>query len=162
MPASIRIIKIVKDKNPLSGEEEEAYTAEIECEADNAKDLARELAACPYGEEIMDLLRRAEFIPAGPHGTAEELVAEAKREEEELMKREEVLREEGRKEIREKYINYLKKKRLSKKATEALEELACKENEDVERKAEEEEGAHQSDHERDERLMLPHFGGNPT
>lgn len=111
MPASIRIIKIVKDKNPVSGEEDEAYTAEIEIIADSAKDLAKELTACPYGEEIMDLLERAEFIPKKNSLTIEEMKEQAKTEEEERLKHEEELREEGRHEIREKYLVYIRKKR---------------------------------------------------
>ncbi len=145
MPASIRIIKIVKDKNPVDGSEEEAYTAEIECEAENAKDLAKELASCPYGNEIADLLKRAEFIPEGPKGTAEELAAEAKEQEQALQKREDELREEGRHEVRMKYIEYLKTKRLTGKG---LEKLA--EKEEAEAKAEEEEHE-EPQNERDER-----------
>jgi hypothetical protein len=71
----------MKDKNPMTGEDEEAYTVEIECEADNAKDLAKELATCPYGEEIMDLLERAKFIPKSKIGSIAELKAEAEKEE---------------------------------------------------------------------------------
>lgn len=93
------------------GEEAEAYTAEIECEAENARDLERELAACPYGEQIMALLERAEFIPEGKATSVEEIKAEAEREDAELKKREEELREEGRQQVREKYLEYLKKKR---------------------------------------------------
>lgn len=128
------------------GEEKEAYTAELEVEAENAKDLERELSACPYGQQIMDLLKRAEFIPEVKVETSEEMKAEAEKESEELLKREEELREEGRKEIREKYLAYLKKKR-------------GEEPEEV--KAEVEDN--QSDHEKDERDyhgIMPFGSGN--
>lgn len=134
MPASIRIIKIVKDKVGPTGEEEEAYTAEIECEAENAKDLEKELLGCPYGDQIMALLKRAEFIPEGKAGTMEELQAEARREDEEMKKHDEEMREEGRHEVREKYVEFLKKKRM-KRATEILEGLAEKEETEAEEKA---------------------------
>ena len=120
------------------GEETEAYTAEIECVADTASDLEKELTACPYGERIMDLLERAEFIPEKPKGTEAELKAEAEQEDAELKKREEELREEGRQEVREKYINYLRGKRKIK-AAEVLEELAEKEEQDSEQNRDEEE-----------------------
>lgn len=160
MPASIRIIKIVKDKNPIDGSEAEAYTAEIECEAEDAKDLEKELLGCPYGEQIMALLKRADFIPEGPQGTAEELAAEAKEEAEALKTREEELREEGRKEVRNKYIEFLKSKRM-KRATEALENLADKEEEaatkeEVEREQELEREEAQRDHDGQHSLMLSH------
>lgn len=65
MTASIRIIKIVKDKNPISNDEEEMYTVEIEVETEDAAKLAIELEKSPYGKQIVDLLERAEFIPTG-------------------------------------------------------------------------------------------------
>jgi len=150
MPASIRIIKIVKDKNLMTGEDEEAYTAEIECVADNAKDLAKELAACPYGEEIMDLLERAKFIPKSKIGSIAELKAEAEKEEVDRKKMEERLREEGREEIREKYIVHLRNKNKLR-AAEILDELA--EEEKVELEEKDTEGTQQSNHELDERGM---------
>lgn len=157
MPASIRIIKIVKDKNPISGEEEEAYTAEIECESEDAKGLAKELSSCPYGKQIMDLLERAKFIPEKQSASAEELAVQAKKEELELNKREEELREEGRKEVREKYVKFLKDKRM-KRASETLDTLAKKENKEADKKAkdeeerivEQEENPENSQYERDE------------
>jgi len=138
-PASIRIIKIVKDKNPISGEEEEAYTAEIECEADNAKDLMKELITCPYGEEIMDLLQRANFLPKSKSGNIEDIKIEAEKEEVERKKMEEKLREEGREEIRDKYIVYLRKKNKMR-AADMLDELAEEEKAELEPKEEETEG----------------------
>lgn len=151
----------MKDKNPISGEEEEAYTVEIECEAESPKYFSKELANCPYGEEIMDLLKRASFIPKGSQGTVEELAAEAKAEEEALTKREEELREEGRKEIRFKYVEYLRKKNM-KRATEALGALADEENEEKSKEAEEKELEHEEDQrDRDEHLPIsPHFGAD--
>jgi glutamyl-tRNA reductase len=65
LTASIRIIKIVKDKNPISNDEEEMYTVEIEVETEDAAKLAIELEKSPYGKQIVDLLERAEFIPTG-------------------------------------------------------------------------------------------------
>jgi DNA mismatch repair ATPase MutS len=150
MPASIRIIKIMKDKNPMTGEDEEAYTVEIECEADNAKDLAKELATCPYGEEIMDLLERAKFIPKSKIGSIAELKAEAEKEEADRKKMEERLREEGREEIREKYIVHLRNKNKLR-AAEILDELVEEEKAKLEEKDTEE--TQQSYHERDERGM---------
>jgi len=99
IPASIRIIKIVRDKNPMTGEEEEAYTAEIECEAEDAKNLASELARCPYGKEIMDLLKRANFIPIEENMTPEQLKAKAEEEEKERLEYETKLKEDAQKEI---------------------------------------------------------------
>jgi len=159
MPASIRIIKIVKDKVGPTGEEEEAYTAEIECEAENAKDLEKELLGCPYGDQIMALLKRAEFIPESRPDTMEDLKKEAAEQEVELNKREEELREEGRKQVREKYIEYLKKKRM-KRASETLEVLAEKEEAEAEKKAEEEEEpTEEPQNEQDERAN--HASGGP-
>jgi glutamyl-tRNA reductase len=63
LTASIRIIKIVKDKNPISNDEEEMYTVEIEVETEDAMKLAMELEKSPYGKQIVELLERAEFIP---------------------------------------------------------------------------------------------------
>ena len=118
MPASIRIIKIVKDKVGPNGDEREAFTAEFECEAENAKDLAKELAASPYGNDIAEMLKRAEFIPESREETLEEAKIREAEEEKERLEHEEKLKEEGREEIRkevvkvrEKYLEYIKSKR---------------------------------------------------
>jgi len=111
IPASIRIIKIVKDKNPMTGEESEAYTVEFECEAENARDLPNELASSILGQRAMDLIQRAEFLPEGTPTDIELMKQQAEKEAEELKKREEQLREEGRREVRKKYLDYIAKKR---------------------------------------------------
>ena len=120
IPASIRIIKIVRDKNPISGEEEEAYTAEIECEAEDAKNLASELARCPYGKEIMDLLKRANFIPIEENMTSEQLKAKAEQEEKERLEYETRLKEDAQKEILRIIYNYLTEQKEFKKFFEEL------------------------------------------
>jgi hypothetical protein len=157
MPASIRIIKIVKDKIGPNGDEEEAYTAEIECEADNAKDLEKELMGCPYGDQIMALLKRAEFIPEGRPDNTEDLKKEAAEQEAAIQKREEELREEGRHEIRMKYLEFLKNKTLTRKG---LEKLAEKENEEAKKSVKESEEREEPQNDRDEGFhsIMPHGG----
>jgi len=155
MPASIRIIKIVKDKYGPSGEEREAFTAEFECEAENAKDLAKELAASPYGNDIAEMLKRAEFIPEAREETIEEAKIREAEEEKERLEHEEKLKEEGREEIRrevvkvrEKYLEYIRSKRPNAKTDEekASEESA---NANTANQADT-----QSDHERDENAIV--------
>ena len=103
MPASIRIIKIVKDS--MGGE---AYTVEFECEAENGKDLVNELLGSPYGQRAIELLNRAEFLPEEKHKTQEELKAEAEREERERRAHEETLKERGRNEMMIKMLSKLR------------------------------------------------------
>jgi len=88
MPASIRIIKIVKD---IHGGD--AYTIEFECEAEDSKELLSELTKSPYGQRAIELLNRAEFLPEEKHKTAEELKVEAEKEMEERKKYEERLKQ---------------------------------------------------------------------
>jgi hypothetical protein len=114
MPASIRIIKIVKDKNPVTLEEEEAYTAEIECEAEDAKNLAIELASCPYGKEIMDLLRRANFIPVENVLSPEEIKAIAEAEEKQRIEFEEMIKKKAEDDLLEKIAEFLVAKKKYK------------------------------------------------
>lgn len=92
MPASIRIIKIIKD--PFT--QTEAYTVEFEVETEQAKDLITELTNSPYGQRIIELLNEAKFLPEVQTKTSEELKAEAIEEEKERLEREENLMEEGR------------------------------------------------------------------
>lgn len=94
MPASIRIIKIVKDA--MGGE---AYTVEFECIADEAKDLLIELVKSPYGQRAIELLNRAEFLPEEKHKTQEEIKTEAERETREREAYEKTLKERGRREM---------------------------------------------------------------
>jgi len=97
MPASLRIIKIVKDKDPMTNEEKEDYTVEMEVEAEDSAKLAIELAKCPYGNEIVSLLKRAEFLPEETSIVATK--EEALKEEEALNKHDEELRQSGRDEM---------------------------------------------------------------
>lgn len=92
MPASIRIIKIVK-----SAMGEEAYTVEFECEAEHAKDLLKELTASPYGQRLIELLNESKFLPDVSPKTTEELKIEAEAEEKYREEHEESLKERGRK-----------------------------------------------------------------
>jgi hypothetical protein len=143
----------MKDKNPIDGSEVDDYTVEFECIADDSAKLAQELSKCPLGEKVMALLDRAEFLPEAKQMTEEDMKAEAAEEEKARVAREEELREEGRKEVRDKYVEYIKGKRKPKRSEE-------EESED--------EGAHRSDHERDERSGPQGFlvplgdGENPT
>ena len=95
MPASIRIIAIIKDPYTQS----EAYTLEFEVEAEHAKDLMKELTASPYGQRLIDLLNEAKFLPEISPKTVEELKKEADAEEKEREEHEESLRERGRKDM---------------------------------------------------------------
>jgi hypothetical protein len=111
MPASLRVIKIVKD--PMT--QEEAYTIEFECEADEAKNLLTELMSCPLGKKLSDLLNQADFLPEKKEMTEEEMKKQAEEEELAIKEREEKLKQEGYdlgvKEVREKYLTYIKRKR---------------------------------------------------
>lgn len=138
MPASVRIIKIVKDVNPISHEEEEDYTIEFECIADNARDLAKELAACPLGARTIELIERAKFLPEQSEKTIEDMKKEADEEEQERIRHDEELREEGRAEIREKDILFLRSKKKGK-AADLLQELSGIEEEEIKTKEDEEE-----------------------
>jgi len=104
MPASIRVIKIVKD---FRGGE--AYTVEFECEAENAKDLIKELTASPYGERLITLLNESKFLPEISPKTIEELKKEAKAEEKEREEHEEKVKDKGRKEGIIKMFAFLRK-----------------------------------------------------
>jgi hypothetical protein len=95
MPASIRIIAIVKDPYTQS----EVYTLEFEVEAEHAKDLMKELTASPYGQRLIDLLNESKFLPEVSPKTTEELKKEADAEEKEREEHEESLRERGRKDM---------------------------------------------------------------
>jgi hypothetical protein len=142
----------MKDKNPISGEEVDDYTVEFECIADDAGKLAQELAKCPLGERAMALLDRAEFLPKDKPNTVEDIKREAEEEDKARLAREEELKEEGRKEVREKYIEYLKKKRATKKE---LTEIIEKDEEEAEKRAEE---AEQSEERNQESQDFPSDG----
>jgi len=88
------VIKIIKD--PYS--HVEAYTVEFEVEAENAKDLLKELTASPFGQRLIQLLNEAKFLPEVKTKTKEELKAEADKEDTEREEHEEQLRDRGRKE----------------------------------------------------------------
>lgn len=92
MPASIRIIKIVKGAMGA-----EAYTVEFECETEHAKDLLNELTASPYGQRLIELLNESKFLPEVSPKTTEELKVEAEAEEKYREEHEESLKERGRK-----------------------------------------------------------------
>jgi hypothetical protein len=110
MPASLRVIKIVKD--PYT--HEEAFTVEFECESEDAADLMKELAANPVGKQLMEFLNKAEFLPKEPDKTEEELRLEAEAEDKAIREREAQLKEEGRQEgraeIRKRFNDYFKRK----------------------------------------------------
>jgi ribosomal protein L16 Arg81 hydroxylase len=91
MPASIRIIKIVKD--PVT--QEETYTVELEIEAEKSKDLLTEISSCPMGKELMELLNQAKFIPELTEKTAEQIREEAEKEEKEIQEHDEKMTKEG-------------------------------------------------------------------
>lgn len=109
MPASIRIIKIVKDAMGT-----EAYTVEFECEAENAKDLMKELVASPYGQRVIELLNEANFLPEKSPKTHEELKVEAEEEEKERTLHEEGLKERGRRDMMLKLLGKLRQLRGDK------------------------------------------------
>lgn len=140
MPASIRIIKIVKDKNPLTNEETDDYTVEIEVEAEKSANLAMELSTCPYGPEIVEMLRRAEFmIEISP----EALKESKEKEEEEAMQHEEELKErfynDGSEDMKDKLISYLQEHGKPATAEAIKKMLAEEEAEKKEDDSEEEE-----------------------
>lgn len=93
VPASIRVIKIVKDYG-----EREAFTLEFECTADEAKDLLKELTSSPYGQRLIQLLNESQFLPEVHNKTPEELKAEAEEEKTRIDAHDEYLKEIGRKE----------------------------------------------------------------
>ena len=103
MPASIRIIKVIKDV--MGGE---AYTIEFECISEEAKELLNELMKSPYGQRVIELLTRAEFLPEEKHETQEEIKAKAEQETREREAREEQLKERGRKDVMYKVLAKLR------------------------------------------------------
>jgi hypothetical protein len=108
MGASLRVIKIVKD--PMTNEE--AYTIEFEVEAEEARELMSELAKCPLGSKLNALLDQAQFLPDENSPSAEEI--RKREEEEEKLRQEREVNitnagiEEGRRQTRIKYIDYLR------------------------------------------------------
>lgn len=94
MPASIRVIAIIKDA--MGGE---MYTVEFECESEKAEDLIKELVKSPYGQRAIELLNDANFLPERPAKTQEELKVEAEEEQKDREIHEESLREHGRREV---------------------------------------------------------------
>jgi regulator of protease activity HflC (stomatin/prohibitin superfamily) len=103
LPASIRVIKIVK--NPMSGEE--AYTLEFEVEAEESKDLVTELTSSPYGQRLIELLNMADFLPEIQVKTKDEIKAEAEAEEKAISEREEELKAEGKKKGIEELMEFI-------------------------------------------------------
>lgn len=127
MPASIRIIKIVKD--PFGSE---AYTVEFECEAENAKDLLQELMASPYGQRAIELLNQAEFLPEQTTKSSEELKNEALKEEKEIAEAREATKELGRAEGVNTFFRFLRDAYgddFVKQVEEKMEEARVKEEE---------------------------------
>lgn len=123
MPASIRIIKIVKD--PVS--QEEVYTVELEIESEHSKMLLSEVMSCPMGKELMELLNQARFIPELTEKTAEQMKEEAEKEEIERKEREEKLREEGKDKMLETIYDKLRGNEKLKKFFQSLNyETFCK------------------------------------
>ena len=106
MPASIRIISIVKDAMGA-----ETYTIEFECESEHAKDLMKELTASPYGQRVIELLNEAKFLPERPVKTQEELKAEAESETKEREAHEEGVKESGRRDMMIKMLAKLRQLR---------------------------------------------------
>jgi len=103
MPASIRIIKIVKDPTT----QEDAYTVELEIEGERSKDLRNEILTCPMGNDLIELLNRANFLPTFSQKSPEELKEEAKKEEEEREQHEKEIKEEAQDELFNKIIDVL-------------------------------------------------------
>ena len=108
MPASVRIIRIIKELNPMSRREDEKYTVEFEIEAYEAKDLLGEIQNCPYGTNIIDFLDKAEFVPKKSH---EQLLKEKKQAVLKQKKHDEEMIEKGRQEVRKKWVAHIRKKR---------------------------------------------------
>ena len=104
MPASIRVIKIIK--NSVGSE---AYTLEFECTADEAKDLLKELTSTPYGQRLIQLLNTSQFLPEIPNKTEDELRAEAEDEEIRIERNAEKLKEIGRRDATSKFFTELRK-----------------------------------------------------
>jgi hypothetical protein len=137
MTASLRIIKIVKDKNPISGEEEDDYTVEIEIESDDSSKLAIEIEKSPWGQEIDDMLTRAKFMVATSTEdmkiVEEKQLEEAERHEADIKA---AAYKEGSNEMLEKLLDYLEEHGKPKTA-EAIKDMLDAE----EAKAEEEKEA---------------------
>lgn len=91
MPASIRVIKIVKDGYT----NDEAYTVEFEVEVEDSSKLLQELMKTPYGKRLIQTLNSSKFLPAIPDKTLAELKVEAETEDSERKAREEELEKKG-------------------------------------------------------------------
>lgn len=126
----MRIIKIVKD--PES--DEDAYTIEFECVADDSSKLLNELSKSPLGKNAICLLNQAHFMPEQKVQTDEELRRAAEEEEKQIKEHEEKLmeegREEGRKELREKYVSYIREKEPERLAIDIQSEVEEDKKED--------------------------------
>jgi len=118
MPTSVRVIRVLNDE----------YTVECEVEVEDISELFNELTKTPWGRKVAHLL--GEMLPDipeyNPEDTKEQAEAEAKR----IAEHEESLREEGykkaiveygrktkveieteaKKEVREKYLQYIRDK----------------------------------------------------
>jgi len=88
MPASIRVIAIVK--NPVTNED--AYTIEFECIAEDSADLIKELLKNPLGKRAIELINKAKFMPEEDVKTPEELRKEAEEEAERIRLHDEQVR----------------------------------------------------------------------
>jgi len=104
LPASIRVIKIVKDPVTMS----EAYTLEFEVEAEESKDLLNELTSSPYGQRLIELLNQAQFLPELIVKSKEEMKEEAEKEGEAIKQREKELKDKGARDGREDLLKFIK------------------------------------------------------
>jgi hypothetical protein len=77
-----------------------------------------ELAKCPYGEEIVALLKRAEFLPL--ETTVTNIKEEAEKEMIEVKRHDEELRQGGRDEMFKAIIEELHDNKGTKKATDLV------------------------------------------
>lgn len=92
VPSSIRVISIVKN----SVTQEEAYTIEFECIAEDSKELMKELTKNPLGQRAMQLIDQAGFMPEQSNKTPEELKAEAEKEEQTIKENVERIKRSAR------------------------------------------------------------------
>lgn len=95
--------------------------------------LLSEIASCPMGKELMELLNQAQFIPILTDKTAEQLREEAEQEEKEREEHEKKITEEGMDKMREIIYDKLKSDPKFQKLFESLNyESFCKMFEETE------------------------------
>jgi len=91
LASSIRVIAIVK--NPIT--EQDAYTIEFECIADESENLMKELTKTPLGERAIELINQANFMPEQSVDTAEEIKIKAEEEEKRIKEHEDKIKKQA-------------------------------------------------------------------